>query len=54
MAIEELKSIFRPVVIRRERDSDSSRRGRKNPPPPPGEERQEAPDPDKGKVDIRV
>jgi hypothetical protein len=52
MAIEELKSIFRPVVIRRGKDADSSRRGRKHPPPP--EEKEEAPDPEKGKVDIRV
>jgi len=53
MAIEELKSIFRPVEIRREKIADSSRRGRKNP-PPPEEEKEEAPDPEKGKVDIRV
>jgi hypothetical protein len=52
MAIEELKSIFRPVAIRRERDADSSRRGRKGPPPP--EEKEEPPDPEKGKIDIRV
>jgi hypothetical protein len=52
MAIEELKGIFRAVTIRREKDADSSRRGNKRPPPPKKEE--ETPDPEKGKVDIKV
>ena len=52
MAIEELKSVFRAVVIRREKDADSSRRNRKGHPPP--EEKEETPEPEKGKVDIRV
>jgi hypothetical protein len=52
MAIEELKSIYRPVTLRREKDADSSRRERKGPPPP--QEKDETTDPDKGKVDIKV
>ena len=52
MAIEELKSVFRPVTLRREKDADSSRRERKGPPPP--KEKDEPAEPGKGKVDIQV
>ena len=52
MAIEELKSIFRSVTIRREKDADPSRRERKRPPPP--EDKDETTNPEKGKVDIKV
>jgi hypothetical protein len=52
MAIEELKSIFRPLTIRRERDQDDARKGKKRPAPP--KERTEETDPEKGKVDIEV
>lgn len=52
MAIEELKGIFQGVTIRREKESDASRRGKKRPPPP--KKAEEDPDPDQGKVDIKV
>jgi len=52
MAIEELKSIFQGVTIRREKDADVSRRGKKRPPPP--KKGDEDPDSDKGTVDIKV
>jgi hypothetical protein len=50
--IEELKSIFRPVAFRKEKDGTSSRRGKKRPPPP--ETKDEAPEPGKQSVDIKV
>jgi len=50
MAIEELKSIFPIITLRREKDADASRRGKKRPPPPKKED--EDPDSDKGTVDI--
>jgi len=52
MAIEELKGIFRPLAIRRDKDADTSRRGNKRPPPP--KEKDEEPDPERRKVDIKV
>ena len=52
MAIEELKSIFQSVTIRREKDADASRRDKKRPPPP--KKGEEDPDPGKGAVDIKV
>ncbi len=52
MAIEELKSIFQGVTIRREKNADASRRGKKRPPPP--KKGEEDPDADKGTVDIKV
>lgn len=52
MPIEELKSIFQGVTIRREKDADTSRREKKRPPPP--KKGDEDPDPDKGTVDINV
>lgn len=52
MAIEELKSIFQGVTIRREKDDDASRRGKKRPPPP--KKGVEDPDPGKGTIDIKV
>jgi len=52
MAIEELKSVFRPVSVRREKDAESSRRGRKQPPPP--KEPEESEPEEKRKVDIKV
>jgi hypothetical protein len=52
MAIEGLQGIFRPVVIRREKDAEDSRRQRKG--QPPREEQEETADPEKGKVDIKV
>lgn len=52
MAIEELKSIFHGVTIRREKDADASRRRKKRPPPP----KEEGEDSDSGKrtIDIKV
>ena len=52
MAIEELKSIFPGITIRREKDAVASRRGKKRPPPP--KKGDEDPDPDKGTVDIEA
>ena len=50
MAIEELKSIFPVITIRRGKDADASRRGKKRPPPPKKED--EDPDADKRTLDI--
>jgi hypothetical protein len=54
MAIGEIQdiSIFRPGVIKREKDADEQRRNRRN--RQPREEPEETPDPGKGKVDIQV
>ncbi|MBI5575314.1 MAG: hypothetical protein HY896_03005 [Deltaproteobacteria bacterium] len=52
MAIEELKSIFRPIAFRREKDENSSRRGKKRPAPP--KEKDAEPEPGKRNVDIKV
>jgi hypothetical protein len=52
MAIEELKSVFRPVTIRRERDAEDPRRRKKE--PPPRDDGDEPPAGERGKVDIRV
>jgi len=54
MAIESIKdsSIFRPNVIKREKDAGGHRRKQEN--GQPEKERKEKPDPEKGKVDIRV
>ncbi len=52
MAIEGLQGIYRPVVTRREKDADENRRGRKE--KPSREEKQEAAEPEKGRVDIKV
>lgn len=52
MAIEELKSIFQGVTIRREKDADASRRGKKR--PPPAKKGDEDPDADRSTVNIKV
>lgn len=52
MAIEELKSVFQGVTVRREKDADASPRGKKRPSPP--KKVDEDPDSDKGTVDIEV
>ena len=52
MAIEGLQGIHRPVVTRREKDADENRRGRRE--KPSREEKDEAAEPEKGRVDIRV
>ncbi len=52
MAIEGLQGIYRPVVTRREKDAEENRRGRREKPPPEGKE--EAAEPEKGRVDIKV
>jgi|LAHU01.1.fsa_nt_gb hypothetical protein len=52
MAIEGLQGIYRPVVTRREKDAEENRRGRKEKPSP--EKQEEAAEPEKGRVDIKV